>query len=81
MDGFYFSYSFELNPDWSRSFSPQPEILKYLMKVAEKYDILRHIECNKRVMKTIWNKNTNKWAITLSDGEVTFPTINHKDKV
>src|ERR1700749_4581374 len=25
-----YSFSFELNPNWSRSFSPQPEIQQYL---------------------------------------------------
>src|ERR1700712_3342920 len=34
-----YSYSFELNPTWSRSFSPQTEIQDYLRKVAEKYAV------------------------------------------
>src|SRR3954447_22117896 len=34
-----YSYSFELNPRWSRSFSPQPEIQDYLRSVAEKYAV------------------------------------------
>src|SRR6476469_4421667 len=29
-----YSYSFALNPTWSRSFSPQPEIQAYIRKVA-----------------------------------------------
>ena len=29
-----YSFSFAPNPDWSRSFSPQPEIHAYLRKVA-----------------------------------------------
>src|SRR5690348_8334831 len=36
-----YSYSFELNPRWSRSFSPQPEIQHYLRTVAAKYDVAR----------------------------------------
>src|SRR3954469_6971817 len=34
-----YSYSFELNPRWSRSFSPQPEIQDYLRSVAAKYNV------------------------------------------
>src|SRR3712207_942698 len=30
-----YSYSFALNPDWTRSFSPQSEIQAYIRKVAE----------------------------------------------
>jgi len=32
-----YSYSFELNPDWSRSFSPQGEIQDYLRRGAVVY--------------------------------------------
>src|SRR6266576_3765125 len=32
-----YSFSYEQNPDWSRSFSPQPEIFDYLKRVADKY--------------------------------------------
>src|ERR1700748_3748124 len=35
----FYSYSFELNPNWSRSFSPQAEIQGYLRDVATKYDL------------------------------------------
>ena len=34
-----YSFSFEQNPHWSRSFSPQPEILDYLRGVATKYGL------------------------------------------
>jgi cation diffusion facilitator CzcD-associated flavoprotein CzcO len=30
-----YSYSFALNPDWSNSYSPQPEIQAYIKKVAD----------------------------------------------
>src|SRR4051812_4656052 len=32
-----YSFSFALNPDWSRMFAPQPEILAYLQKIAREY--------------------------------------------
>src|SRR5262249_41974389 len=34
-----YSFSFAPNPTWTRSFSPQPEILRYLQKVAADYDV------------------------------------------
>ena len=36
-----YSYSFALNPDWTRSFSPQSEIQRYITGVADKYDVRR----------------------------------------
>ena len=35
-----YSFSFEPNPEWSRAFSPQPEIQRYLRHCAEKYGLL-----------------------------------------
>src|SRR5689334_15658205 len=34
-----YRYSFEPNPDWSRHFSPGPEIQAYFENVARKYDV------------------------------------------
>src|SRR5919107_347199 len=34
-----YSYSFALNPNWSRSFSPQREIQDYLREIAAKYRV------------------------------------------
>ena len=65
-----FSYSFEPNPDWSQSYSPQPEIQEYLEKVAHKYDIGKHVEFGKKVMKTTWDETTKKWTVELDNGEV-----------
>src|SRR5690349_2793217 len=38
-----YSYSFEPNPDWTRNFSPQEEILRYMERCADKYDVRKHI--------------------------------------
>ena len=64
------SYSFELNPDWTESYSVQPEIQEYLERIANKYDLGKHAEFGKRVTKTTWNEKTSKWTIELDNGEV-----------
>src|SRR5919204_3753506 len=38
-----YSFSFAPNPDWSRSFSPQPEIQAYLQACAERFGIRPYI--------------------------------------
>src|ERR1044072_1086439 len=38
-----YSFSFAQNPDWTRSFSPQPEILAYLRRVADTFGLRDHI--------------------------------------
>ena len=38
-----YSFSFAPNPDWSKSFSPQPEIQAYLRRVAQDRGVLPHV--------------------------------------
>src|SRR5204863_9734207 len=43
----FYSYSFALNPDWSRRYAPGPEIQAYLEDVARRFDVDRRIRCGK----------------------------------
>jgi cation diffusion facilitator CzcD-associated flavoprotein CzcO len=38
-----YSYSFAPNPEWSRMFAPQAEILAYLERCVERYGIAAHL--------------------------------------
>ncbi|MBJ8340968.1 NAD(P)/FAD-dependent oxidoreductase [Antrihabitans sp. YC3-6] len=64
-----YSYSFALNPDWSRSFSKQGEIQNYISGVARKYNVLdKHIfDCH--VQSAHWNNETNTWAVQTNKGK------------
>ena len=46
---YWYSYSFEPNPDWTHRFSYGPEILKYIEQVAKKYDVLSVVNLNSNV--------------------------------
>jgi cyclohexanone monooxygenase len=63
-----YSFSFELNPDWSRMFAPQPEIKAYLERCAEKYGVLPHVRFNTEVTGMRWDDGANLWHITSADG-------------
>ena len=43
-----YSYSFEPNPFWSRLFAPGPELKRYAVHVADKYDLHRMWRCRDR---------------------------------
>ncbi|WP_067865237.1 flavin-containing monooxygenase [Nocardia shimofusensis] len=70
-----YSYSFALNPNWSRSFSRQGEIQSYIRSVAEKYDVLdKHLfDCD--VTGARWNADTARWEITSNRGDFTADTV------
>jgi len=65
-----YCYSFEPNPDWSRSFSPQPEIQEYLRHCVETYGLGPHIRFGQRVAGAEFDTASGTWAVRLASGEV-----------
>ena len=63
-----YSYSFEQNPDWSRSFSGQPEIWRYLRRLTDKYQLRRHIRFGVEVTGARWDEASNRWHVSTSGG-------------
>jgi cation diffusion facilitator CzcD-associated flavoprotein CzcO len=64
-----YSYFFEPNPNWSRLFTPGPEIKQYADDVADKYDVRRHIRFNTVVQGARWDEDALVWRVALADGE------------
>lgn len=69
-----YSYSFALNPEWTRSFSRQGEIQQYIRGVAEKYGVLdKHLfDCDVTAVR--WNEADARWEIETSRGRFTADT-------
>lgn len=63
-----YSYSFALNPEWTRSFSSQQEIQEYIQGVARRAGVLdRHIfGCE--VHRATWNEQRRCWEMSTSRG-------------
>jgi cation diffusion facilitator CzcD-associated flavoprotein CzcO len=66
-----YSYSFELNPNWSRSFSPQSEIQDYLRSVAAKYNVDDLHLFDTEVTLAQWDDATSKWLVDTTSGNFT----------
>lgn len=67
MAAHYYSYSFCLNPDWSRKYPLQREILDYLKSVAAKYDIEKHARFHSIVNSAHWEESSRTWLVTVTD--------------
>ena len=66
-----YSYSYELNPNWSRLFAPQQEIWDYLRMCARKHRVDEHIRYGCTVERMDWDDDTGRWTIvTVEHGEV-----------
>ena len=70
-----YSFSFAANPDWSSTFSPQPEILDYLKDCAEGFGVLPHVRFNAEVENARWDDEEQRWEIETSAGELTADVL------
>jgi len=57
--GYSFSAELLQEWEWTEHFSAQPETLRYLNHVADKFDLRRDIEFNSRIAKAIWHEADN----------------------
>src|SRR5205085_4642485 len=68
-----YSYSFspELDAEWvwSERYASQPELLKYLNHVADRFDLRRDLQLETRVTAARFDEATNRWAITTDRGD------------
>lgn len=63
-----YSYSFAANPDWSRRFAPQPEILAYLLHCATEYGLGVHLRCGAEVTQAEFRGADGGWRVHTRDG-------------
>jgi len=68
-----YSYSFFPNPGWSRVYSGQREILDYLRRMAERFELVSHIKFGRKVTDCTWDAEECKWKVATEGGE-TFTT-------
>jgi cation diffusion facilitator CzcD-associated flavoprotein CzcO len=66
--GYSFSQELLQEWNWSEHFAGQPETLRYLNHVADKFDLRRDIQFRSQVTTAIWAEDTRSWTITLQDG-------------
>jgi cation diffusion facilitator CzcD-associated flavoprotein CzcO len=64
-----YSFSFELNPAWSRLFAPQPEIWEYLRDCAAKYGISSRVRYGSRVESMQWDDAARLWTVRTAGGD------------
>ena len=64
-----YSFSYELNADWSKSFSSQPEIWAYMRKVADEQGIRKYITFGVEVTGASWDDDRKVWTIRTTNGE------------
>jgi len=64
-----YSFSFAPNPDWSRIYSPQPEILAYFEDCARRFDLLRHCRFRTELESARFDEAAGLWRLRTKEGE------------
>ncbi|MEO1311775.1 MAG: NAD(P)/FAD-dependent oxidoreductase [Pseudomonadota bacterium] len=63
-----YSFSFALNPDWSRAYSPAAEIKAYLERCTDEFDLRRHIRFGTELVHGEWDEEALLWRVRAADG-------------
>src|SRR6478735_5734063 len=68
-----YSYSFsdELQQEWKwpERYGTQPEILKYINHVADRFDLRRDVQLNTRIKSALFDGKANEWIVKTDGGE------------
>jgi cation diffusion facilitator CzcD-associated flavoprotein CzcO len=70
-----YSFSFARNPEWSSSYSPQPEIQEYLRRVAREYDVLGRTVFDTELEHAAWDDDAQVWRCRTTSGAVVAKTL------
>jgi cation diffusion facilitator CzcD-associated flavoprotein CzcO len=65
VDSHLYSFSFNLNPDWSKRFAEQGEILSYLNDTVDKFGVRPHVTTGVEVIGATWNEKKWVWQVEL----------------
>lgn len=76
----FYSLSFAPNPEFSKVYPPQAEILEYFNKVADMYEVSRRIVRNTEWEGAYWQDQTSSWLVKLKD-LTTGQTFYHDCKI
>ena len=69
-----YSYSFspelEQEWDWSEKYPTQPEVLRYLRHVADRFDLRRSFQFETRVVRAAFDAEKSRWTIRTNKDDV-----------
>jgi cation diffusion facilitator CzcD-associated flavoprotein CzcO len=54
--------------EWTERYASQPEILRYLNHVADRFDLRRDIACNTRVLSAVFDEAGDRWQVRTDEG-------------
>ncbi len=79
VESMQYSYSFDEDLQqewkWSERFATQPEILRYLNHVADRFDLRRDIQLNTRISSAVFDEASDRWTLTTENGDAIYGVV------
>jgi cation diffusion facilitator CzcD-associated flavoprotein CzcO len=63
-----YSFSFEPNPGWTRTYATQPEILAYLEHCTDAHGLRPHLRLGTTIAEARWSDAAREWELRAADG-------------
>lgn len=70
-----YSFSFALNPEWSETYSTQPEIWEYLRRCADRFDVRGRTRLGAEVEAARWDEAGRRWVVDTAAGRWTADVL------
>ena len=70
-----YSFSFAPNPNWTETFSGQPEIERYLQDTARRYGVLDRIAFDAALEAARWDADRSVWDLDTVRGSLTADVL------
>lgn len=69
-----YDYSYRFSPEleqewrWTERYATQPEILRYINHVVDRFDLRKDIRFKTRMTRTVFREDRSCWQVTAADG-------------
>nr|WP_255622768.1 NAD(P)/FAD-dependent oxidoreductase [Pseudonocardia sp. DSM 110487] len=64
-----YSFAGEPGTEWTRRFASQPEILRYLERLAREHGLTEHLRLGTEVTEARWDEARSVWRLSLTGGD------------
>src|SRR5487761_2619817 len=65
-----FSDDLQQEWEWPERYGTQPEILRYINHVADRFDLRRDVQLNTRVTSAVFDSEAGDWTVLTDKGDV-----------
>lgn len=74
----FYSYSFEISPEWGHLYPHGADMQRYLLHVADKYDVRQRVQFNSTVSKLVYDDAAAMWDVSVvrADGSTDVLRVN-----